>query len=112
MERKRKQPAQLLRIGKDEMNFVENPIALLSDRVDPAMKTLKFTRLVEGRGGQLVESEWIVTGSDEHGLPIAGDEDIYLVLLEMTKETGFASRTVPISRYAIVERLGLPHNGS
>src|SRR5689334_3428595 len=80
--------AKPIRIGKDEMNLVENPIALLTDRPDPNQKTLVFTQPYTGKDGKLKEAKWLVTGSDQHGLPLAGDEDIILVLLELTKEQG------------------------
>jgi hypothetical protein len=97
--------AKPIRIGKDEMNLVENPIALLTDRPDPNQKTLVFTQPYTGKDGKLKEAKWLVTGSDQHGLPLAGDEDIILVLLELTKEQGFKSRTIEFSRYEIVRRL-------
>lgn len=97
-----------LRIGKDEMNLVENPIALLTDHPDPDQKVLKFVRPVEGKNGKITESTWTVTGSEQYGLPLASDEDIYLILMELTKEQGFQERTVYFSRYEIVRRLKGP----
>ncbi len=35
-------PSSLLRPGKDEMNFAEFPIALLTDRVPKGQKSIKF----------------------------------------------------------------------
>ena len=73
-------PLSIQRIGKDEKNFVENTIALLSERIDPNMKTLQFSRLLEGKEGKVTESERTLTGCVDYGLPIAGDEDVYLLL--------------------------------
>jgi len=52
-----------IRMGKDEMNFVENPIAILTDRPNRDVKTLKFIRHIEDHGC-VVESNWIITGSE------------------------------------------------
>lgn len=100
-----------IRIGKDELNLIEFPIALLSGRAGSEQKTLKFSDTIAGEKGRQVKREWVVAGSEEFGLPTASDEDIFIALLETTKEIGFGSRTVPISRYDIVYRLGMPHNG-
>lgn len=100
-----------VRIGKDELNLIEFPIALLSGRAGPDQKTLKFSDTIAGEKGRPVKREWVVAGSEEFGLPTASDEDIFIALLEATKEAGFGSRSVPISRYDIVYRLGMPHNG-
>jgi hypothetical protein len=79
------------RIGKDELNLIEYPFTLLADRADPNVKTIKTSWMVEDGEGGWITCEQIVTGSDEFGLPVAGDLDIYLILLEITKETGFKS---------------------
>ena len=99
------------RIGKDELNLTEFPIALLSSRGSESQKTLEFSDTIRGENNKPVKRQWIVTGSDKFGLPVSGDEDIILSLLEATKDDGFASRMVPISRYDIIERLGIPHTG-
>jgi hypothetical protein len=93
------------RTGKDEMNLIEHPIALLVDRRKPDQKAIHCQVPVRGKNGQIVKATWRVTGSEEYGLPFAGDEDIILVLLELTKEQGFRSRTVNFSRYELIRQI-------
>ena len=55
------------RVGRDEMNLCEFPIASLADRVPEGCKTMVF----EDRHGRLT-----VSGSDAYGLPAAPDSDV------------------------------------
>jgi len=114
-ERGRKKPEGArrsipLRVGRDEMNLAEFPFALLSDRHPKGPNTVVFTDTIRGEGGQ-VERVWTVTGSDEFGLPLASDELVYVALMEVTKEQGFAGRTIYITRYDLIKRLGWPDKG-
>ena len=99
------------RIGRDEMNLCEFPFALLTDRPPKGLNTVVFSDRVEGKDKVPVERTWTVTGSDKFGLPIAGDEQIYVALMEVTKEQGFEDRKVYITRYDLVKRLGWPDKG-
>lgn len=71
---RQKEPA--LEIGKDEMNLVEYPITLLSKRHESKTKTIEFSDTITGDGGKLIKREWIVTGSDKYGLPLAQYNDV------------------------------------
>ncbi|MBV8234845.1 MAG: replication initiator protein A [Planctomycetaceae bacterium] len=71
------------RIGRDEMNLAEFPIALIAERVPPRCKTLVF----EGQHGKLT-----VTGSDVYGLPTAPDSDVIVGLIQLTKLRNDATR--------------------
>jgi len=99
------------RVGRDEMNLAEFPFALLSDRAPEGVSTVKFEDTVEGKDGKLVRRAWTVTGSDQFGLPLAADEQVYVVLMEVTKEQGFGQRTMSITRYDLIKRLGWPDKG-
>jgi hypothetical protein len=99
------------RIGRDEMNLAEFPFALLSNRAPQGMNTIKFEDSVEGKDGKLVRRVWTVTGGDEFGLPLAGDEEVYVVLMEVTKDQGFDQRTINITRYDLIKRLGWADKG-
>lgn len=99
------------RIGRDEMNLAEFPFALLSDRAPDGFNTVTFEDAVEGKDGKLVRRAWTVTGGEKYGLPVAGDEQVYVALMEITKESGFDQRTVPITRYDLIKRLGWAHKG-
>lgn len=100
------------RVGRDEMNLAEFPFALLADRVPQGLNTIRFEDTVEGKEGELVRRTWTVTGSDEFGLPVAADEQVYVALMEVTKEQGFNHRTISITRYDLLKRLGWPDKGA
>lgn len=82
------------RIGKEERNLTNFPIAVLSKR--PGDLVLEF------RDG---DKEWILTGDPKYGLPQAPyDVRVYLVLLELSREQGWPN-TVQFSRYQLLRRL-------
>ena len=87
------------RIGRDEMNLCEHPIALLADRVPEGCKTMVF----EDRHGRLT-----VSGSDAHGLPTAPDADVIVGLIQLTKlRNDFTDSTVKFTRYELLRAAGL-----
>ena len=99
------------RLGGDEMNLAEFPFALLSDRQPPGLDTIQFSDVIRGRGGERIQRTWIVTASDEFGLPVASDEQVYVALMELTREQGYSSRVVHLTRYDLIKRLGWPDKG-
>jgi hypothetical protein len=88
------------RQGKDEMNLAVFPIAALSVRVPKNVKALKFEDTIQGEGGKPVKRAWTVQGGADCGLPTAGDEDVYVALMELTRQR------VNFSRYELARRLG------
>jgi len=99
------------RLGRDEMNLAEFPFALLADRAPKSINTIKFEDDVEGKDGELVKRIWTVTGGESFGLPVASDEEVYVALMEITKEQGFDQRSISITRYDLIKRLGWPDKG-
>jgi plasmid replication initiation protein len=99
-------PVPRSRQGKDEMNLAVFPIAALSVRVPRNVKALKFQDTIQGDGGKLVKRSWTVQGGNDCGLPTAGDEDVYVALMELTRQQGFGDRRVNFSRYELARRLG------
>jgi len=93
------------------MNLAEFPFALLADRHPKGVDTVVFSDTVTGPDREQVERIWTVTGSDEFGLPLASDELVYVALMEVTKEQGFRNRTIYITRYNLIKRLGWPDKG-
>ena len=87
-------------IAHDEMNLAENPFSWLTDRPNPTVKTLEFSYPLRGK-----QATWTITGSDKYGLPLPGDEDILLVLLQLTQERGLENRVLQITRQDILRRL-------
>lgn len=100
-----------IRIGGDEMNLAEFPFALLSDRQPSGVGTVEFSDVIKGKGGEVIERTWIVTGAEEFGLPVASDEQVYVVLMELTREQGFDNRVIHLTRYEVIKRLGWPDKG-
>jgi hypothetical protein len=91
------------RVGRDEMNLCEFPIATLAERVPPGCKTLVF----EDQHGRLT-----VIGSDAYGLPTALDSDVIVALIQLTKQRNdFTDPTVEFSRYELLKLLGWENRG-
>lgn len=101
------QPLGLGRAGvsRDEMNLAEFPLAVLSTRVDPSLKTLEFTDHFRTKSGELVERKWIITGADKFGLPTSTDDDVVLGLMRLTMDQGFRERKVYFTRYELLKTL-------
>jgi hypothetical protein len=85
------------RIGQDEINLTEFPIALLSDRAPRGNPSLR--RFTNGN------KVWEIVGHAGHGLPTRLDMEVYVVLTELTREQGFPER-VQFSRHDLLRRLG------
>lgn len=101
----------LVTMGKDEMNLVEFPITLLSRRHSSEAKTVEFSDTID-EDGRCLKREWVVTGSDKYGLPLANDNDVLLALLYLGKEQGFSSSTIHFSRYKLCKIIGWTDAGS
>jgi len=100
-----------VRVGRDEMNLAEFPFTVLTHRVPKDVSTIKFQDVISGKDGKAVVREWTITGSDGYGLPVAGDEEVYVALMEITQEHGFRSPKIPITRYDLLRRMGWPRDG-
>ncbi len=100
-----------VRIGRDEMNLAEFPFTVLSHRVPEGVSTIKFTDMISGKDGKSVVRDWTITGSEAYGLPVAGDEEVYVALMEVTEEHGFRSARIPITRYDLLRRMDWPRDG-
>ena len=88
------------RVGRDEMNLCEFPIATADRRSAGGVKTLVF----EDRHGTLT-----VIGSDAYGLPTAPDSDVIVGLIQLTKlRNDFTDPTVEFTRYELLKLLGWP----
>jgi hypothetical protein len=84
------------RVGRDELNLAEFPFAMLATRPPK-----NGPHSLEFRDG---EKEWIVTGDPRYGLPTAGDVEVYVVLMELTREQSFPV-CVHFSRHDVIRRL-------
>ncbi len=99
-----------VRLGKDEMNLVEWPFAVLA-AVPEATSVLEFTDTIMGRDGKPLKRTWTVRAGTGLSLPVAGDEVVYVSLMELAREKDFVSPTVHFSRYELCHRLGWPVSG-
>jgi len=85
--------------GKDEMNLAEYPISLLSKKPIRGVNTIEY---VDGA------VSWRITGSAEYGLPLGGDQDVYVAIMESWKESGFKDRKIEIvSIFRLLKRVGM-----
>lgn len=98
-------------ISRDEMNLAEFPLAVLSTRTDPNVKTLEFQDNIRGKNGELIDRRWIITGADKFGLPTASDEEVLLGLIKLTVDDELRSRKVFFTRYELMKILRWPTEG-
>ena len=87
IERSRKQVGQLLghfANGRDEMNLVEFPLALLSERAPRGVLTLECSDEIEERG-VIIQRQVTVAATEKYGLPTAKDEDVLMGLLQLAR---------------------------
>jgi hypothetical protein len=102
--REKQVPVEIARVGKDEMNLAEFPIAILTNRTPEGVKTLRY----RDHRGQLT-----VTGSDALGLPTAIDADVIVALIELTKKrNNFTEQTVHFTRYELIRLVGWANVGT
>lgn len=99
-------------MGRDAMNLVEFPLALLADRAPKGCKTLVFEdRIPDRRQGDYLVRRLTISGSDRYGLPTALDDEVILGLLQLTKAEGFANRRIHFCRYHLLRTLGWRDEG-
>ncbi|MCC6220622.1 MAG: replication initiator protein A, partial [Deltaproteobacteria bacterium] len=96
---------RLLLVSRDEMNLAEFPLAVLSTRVDPKLKTLEFRDEQRLKNGEVMAREWIITAADKFGLPTATDDDVILALMRLSMNHGFRERKVFFTRYELLKIL-------
>jgi plasmid replication initiation protein len=106
---KKKEPPQLT--GRDEMNLAEFALGLASDRNLKNVKTIERKQSIINPDGKRLDQTWTITGSDQHGLPRAGDDDVLLALLKLASDQGLQERVVHFTRYELMQILDWPTNG-
>lgn len=98
-------------ISRDEMNLAEFPLAVLSTRSDPSIKTLEFKDQIHNKNGEVVKRKWIITGADKFGLPTASDDEVLLGLMKLTVDDGFNSQKIYFTRYELLRILSWTTEG-
>jgi len=106
-------PLTEARYGHDELNFAEFPLVVLADRPPPGVKTIHYQDEYEDpRTGKIISRKVTITGSGEHGLPTAKDEEVLIGLLYLTKRANnFSDATVHFNRRDFLHILGWPEEG-
>lgn len=97
-------------LGKDEMNLVEHPFAMLWKNDDPHGVIYHEWETRHPTNGRTLKAWWRVSGDSELGLPTASDERVYIVLMALTREAGFESQTISFIRSDVLKHLGWPNN--
>ena len=99
--------------GKDEMNFAEFPIAMLTDRAPRGVKSIKFEdQVYDERRKKVITRRRIIEGSEEYGLPTATDDMVVLALIQITKQkSDFIRRDVEFTRLELMRLLGWADEG-
>ena len=101
--------------GKDEMNFAEFPIALLTDKVPKGQRFIKFEdQVYDEKRKRVITRRRIIEGSEEYGLPTATDDLVILALIQLSKQKGkgdFTSRAVEFTRLELIRLLGWTNEG-
>ena len=111
MPRPKLLPVKEEKTGRDEMNLAEFALGLASDRNPHGVKTIERKQTIITPDGKRLEQTWTITGSDKHGLPRAGDDDVLIALLKLASDQGLQSRVVQFSRYELMQILEWPTNG-
>ena len=95
-------------IGKDEMNLVEQPFAILQyGKSKGSVIEIEWEHYHKA-SKKLLHARWRVAGDAEYGLPGPFEERLYLAMMQLTKETG--DQIVPFSRFDLLRRMNLSQN--
>lgn len=106
MKKNQQKVIELPITGRDELNIIECPLTLLTDKAEENQKTLEFTDIQQG-----ITRHWTITGSDKYGLPCALDEPVFIAMLALTKRDGFSDRKISFNPYGMLKLMSWPNNG-
>ena len=92
--------------GRDEMNLVEFPLALLSERAPEGLLTLEVSDEIEEKG-IAIKRQVTVAATEKFGLPTAKDEDVLMGMLQLAKlQNEFTTPIVYFTRLQLIKLLG------
>src|SRR5438270_678904 len=92
------------RLGQDELNLVNLPLAVLSDRTAHQEESL-VREFVVG------DQRWQVRADPEYGAPAPMDMEVFVCLLELAREKGNARR-LAFTFHELLLRLGWSRSAS
>lgn len=106
-------PKPLGLLGRDEMNFAEFPITLLTDRVPKDQKEAVYQdEIYDDRTGRTLARRLTIQAGN-YGLTTAVDDEVILALIQLTKrKNNFTNRKVEFSRLELIRLLGWPSHGA
>src|SRR4051794_12561478 len=106
-------PKPLRQLGRDEMNLVEFPIALLTDRVPKDQKEAVYQDEIYDDRTSLTLTRKLTISAGNHGLTTAIDDEVILALIQLTKNSNnFTNRKVEFSRHELIKSLNWPRTGA
>lgn len=101
---------EYLRDARDEMNLLEHSISSASTKVDRATRSIVFERTdIDPDTQEPIERVWEVKFRD--GRPTAIDDDVFVALLKLSADVGFAVKRVLFTRLQVCKILGWADNG-
>ena len=69
--------------SREEITLAEFPVTTMAQR-RPKMTELQVEEFIgNDENSQPIHRAWTVVGSERYGLPLAGDEDIYVSIVKM-----------------------------
>jgi hypothetical protein len=91
-------------LGRDEMNLVEFPITLLTDRVPKDQKEAVYQDEIFDEKMGLTLTRKLTISAGNHGLTTAADDEVILSLIQLTKQkNNFTNRRLEFSRHELVQ---------
>ena len=97
------------REGKDEMNLVELPFALISDRNSKKISTIERRWAVQGKKGRTKNCYEIITGSNKQGLPTFQAERVTIAALALTFRKQAKDPKIYTTQYEMCSLLHWPY---
>ncbi len=98
-------------LTREEITLAEFPVTTMAQR-RPNTTTLAVEEFIgTDIDGNAIYRTWTIVGSERYGLPLAGDEDIYVVIVKMLEHRDFAERVIACTRYQICQLLDVPPDG-
>jgi len=97
------------RQGKDELNIVELPFALISNRNSKQIKTIKKQWKGQDKLGKSKQCYQTITGSNDKGLPTFQAEMVAIAAMELTFKNQLNAPVVNTTQYEMCKLLGWPY---
>ncbi|NLS92122.1 MAG: hypothetical protein GXX96_08070 [Planctomycetaceae bacterium] len=102
----------VMKMGRDEMNLADFPLAMLATRPPKGVKSLVFEdEVVEKHGRSRVKRRLTVLACSEYGLPTASDDEVILGLIQLTYAAGFTDRKLSFTPAELFRVLGWRSEG-